>query len=144
MKAYITAVAAAAIMAAFSDNLVPVKWQKYAGLLTGAVLLLTLISPLIKLRNIDIPHIGELDSSVVEYDIAYEVEEELKKRIEADIESRIEEEFDVNIIAEVKLNIKEDKIQGVERITLSNSKDARIEQRLNEVYGCSNIQWRGK
>lgn len=141
MKAYITTVCAAAIMAAFADNFAPKKWQKYISLFTGAILLITLITPLLKLGKIDFGSLDIPQNTAIEYDILNEVETELTKRVEADIKQRISDEFDIKTTATVRLSVKEDKIQGVEEIKLSCAKDDRITARLCEVYGCSNIKY---
>ncbi len=141
MREYIASVAAAAIMAAAADNFVPAKWQKYVSLLTGAVLLLTLISPLLKIRAIEIPSLALSENSVVEYDLSKEVEDELKARVEKDISTRLFEEFGVKTGARAELEVSEGKIGGVRKITLNCKENAEITKRLKEVYGCADIEY---
>ena len=144
MEAYITAVAAAAVMAAFADNLVPPKWQRYISLLTGAILLLTLISPLLKLRKIELPTLTPQSDTAIEYDLSGEVERELSKRVEADIRQRLLDEFNINTSARVNLSISDGKIAGVNEIILDCPENSAVDARLREVYGCENILRREK
>ncbi len=141
MRAYITAVAAVAIMAGFADNFVPLKWQKYISLLTGAILLLVLITPLLNLRKIEIPKLSISEDDYINYDIANEVEADLTKRIEEDINAKLFDEFGINASAEVKLKIEDDTICGVEKITLDCTEKSDITAMLKELYGCDNIQY---
>ncbi len=141
MKAYILTVSAAAIMSAFADSLVPKKWQKFVSLFTGALLLITIIMPILKLRGIELSSIRVPNSTNIEYDIQNEVETKLKKRVEEDIENRIKDEFGKNISAEAELGIKDGKIEGVKKIRLDAKKDERITARLLEVYDCKSIEY---
>ncbi len=142
MKGYITAVAAVAIMAALADVLIPKGWQKYISILTGAIVLITLTSPLIRFRGISPPTFSVPDISYRKYSVEDEVEYELKKRIEEDISARLEDEFNIKAISEVKLSVSDGKITGVKEITVFAKENATAAARLSEIYGLNKIIWR--
>ncbi len=142
MKSYITAVAAAAIMAALADNLVPAKWKKHISMLTGAILLLTLISPLLKFRKIDIPKIDSKDIAAYEYDMTEEVINQFGKDVEEDVEQRLLDEFGTEANARVRVATQDGKIAGIAEISLDCKENTAIEARMKEIYGCDRVVWR--
>ncbi|MEE0944759.1 MAG: hypothetical protein UIM24_04845 [Clostridia bacterium] len=142
MRAYICSVAAVAIMAALSDILIPKNWQKYISILTGAILLITLSSPLLKLRGITLPSFSLPESEYYEYSVNSEIALSLEQSVEDDIRNRLEKEFGVVADSDVSLNIIDEKIAGVQEIIIYSREDAAITSRLKEVYGCNNIIWR--
>lgn len=141
MREYITAVAAVAVMAAAADVLIPKSWQKYISILTGAIILITLTSPLLKLRGISPPTLSLPEGEYTEFSPADEVQSELCERVENDISARIESEFGIKTSASVKFGISEGKIIGVKEILLRTKENSAITARLQEVYGCNNIIW---
>lgn len=142
MREYITSVAAVAVIAAACDVLVPKSWQKYVSILTGAVILITLTSPLLKLNGISVPTLSFPESGYKEFSPEDEIAEELCKRVEADISDRLENEYGIKTTARVTLGISDGKICGVEEIILYTKENSSVSARLYEVYGCSNIIWR--
>lgn len=144
MKGYITAVAAAAIMSAFADILIPKSWQKYISILTGAILLITLTSPLIRLRGITIPSLTMPDNSYTEYDLEGEVQATLEDNISSDIEERLKSEFGIDCRASVSLLLDNGKITGIKEIVLYCSENNAVTNRIAEVYGCSSIIYKNR
>ncbi len=142
MRGYICQVAAVAIIVALTDVLIPKNWQKYISILTSAILLITLTSPLLNLRGIAMPDFSLPESEYREYSLESEVASMLKQQVEKDIKTRVENEFNISIDAEVSLNTIDDKIAGVEKIILYANENTQITARLKEVYGCNNIIWR--
>ncbi len=142
MRGYICQVAAVAIIVALTDVLIPKNWQKYISILTSAMLLITLTSPLLNLRGIAMPDFSLPEGEYREYSLESEVATTLKQEVEKDIKKRLAREFNAASDAEVTLNIKDEKIAGVEKIILYADENAQITARLREVYGCNNIIWR--
>lgn len=144
MKQYICTVAAVAIIAALSDILIPKTWQKYTAILTGSLLLITLISPLLRLRGITPPELSFPEIEIREYSVTDEITAKLKLQVEEDINKRIKNEFNVSVDAEINIIVSDGKIMGVSEIYLYSKEVPGIAERLSEVYGCQNIIWRQK
>lgn len=144
MKQYICTVAAVAIIAALSDILIPKTWQKYTAILTGSILLITLISPLLRLRGITPPQISFPEIEIREYSVTDEIEAKLKLQVEEDINKRIKNEFNVSVDADINIIVSDGKIMGISEIYLYSKEVPGIAERLREVYGCQNIIWRQK
>ncbi|MBS7298456.1 MAG: hypothetical protein KIG65_05180 [Eubacteriales bacterium] len=143
MKGYICTVAAVAIMAALADILIPKNWQKYISILTGAILLISLTSPLLKLRGISVPSFSLPETKYTEYSMEEQISQELTKEIEADISNRLKKEFDITARARAELELNDDKIARVREIIIFAKENNTASARLREVYGCNNIIWRG-
>lgn len=139
MRSYILAVAAAAVLCAFCDILIPKGWQKYISILTGAVLLSVLISPVITLRGGKMPELVLPEQDYVEYDVAKQVQEELKKRVEEDVTERLASEFGIECRAQAQISAEDGKITGVREIALDCGANAQLETRLKEIYGCERV-----
>ena len=144
MKQYICTVAAVAIIAALSDILIPKNWQKYTGILTGSILLITLISPLLRLRGITPPQMSFPEIEIREYSVSDEITTKLKLQVEEDIKSRIKSEFNISVDADINITVTDEKISGISEIYLYSKERPDIAERLREVYGCQNIIWRQK
>lgn len=145
MKEYIILVAMSAIVAAVTDILAPSKWRGYVRLAVGFLILAVLISPLTKLKNIEIFNV-ENSFEVSDVAIKDKVTEELTKNVEKDIEERILKEFKTEAVAKVSLDVdSEHKIKGVRNIVIKSSKvPVGLLERLKEVYGCESIEFRNK
>lgn len=135
MKGYITAIAAAAILSAFGEMLIPKGWSKYIGIMSGAVLLITLISPLLTLRGIDAPRFELPNDGYIEYDIAAETESQFKQTVEKDAAQRVYDEFGISCRVSAEVSTE----KGVLSLTLGCRHDASVASRLREVYGCEVI-----
>lgn len=145
MREYIILVALSAIIAAVTDILAPNEWRGYVRLAVGFLILAVLISPLAKVKNIEIFSVGERfeASDLV---IKDKVAEELTKNVEQDIEERAKTEFGTDVEATVSLEIdSEHKIKGVRKIEIKSEKaPLGLARRLKEVYGCENIEFGNK
>lgn len=144
MKQYICTVAAVAIIAALSDILIPKTWQKYTAILTGSILLITLISPLLRIRGITPPQISFPEIEIREYSVTDEIKAKLKLQVEEDIKKRIKNEFNASVDADINIIVSDGNIIGVSEIYLYSKEVPGIAERLREVYGCQNIIWRQK
>ena len=145
MKEYIILVAVSAIVAAFADVLAPKDWRGYTRVIMGFLLLSVLISPLAKLKNIEIFSESEA-FSVSDTAVKKQVAQELSKRVEEDICQRLSKEFGTQVKAEVSLLVDDDlKIGGVRHIVIVG-KDipSQAGERLKEVYGCDSVEFRVK
>ena len=139
MKEYIIAVCAAAVIAAFCDILIPRTWQKYIGILTGAILMSVLISPVLNFRGIDISQLSFDDAQYTEFDINSEISDKFCQNAAVDIENRVMDEFSADISAKVYADFDGNEFNGIRRIELSCAYNPAIESRLMEVYGCGEI-----
>lgn len=145
MRGYIILVAMSAIVAAVTDILAPKEWRAYVRIAVGFLILAVLISPLAKMKNIEIFNI-ENDFEVSDVAIKDRVTEELAKNVQRDIEERALSEFKTKVTATVFLDVDtEHKIKGVKKIVIESGKvPAGLSERLKEVYGCENIEFRNK
>lgn len=143
MREYILSVASAAVISALSEVLIPKSWQKYASLLTGALLLLTLIKPLMNIRGIDLPNFSVPEITYTEYDASQSIREALEDNIEGDIKERIKTEFKTVVNANVSISTDEEgRITGVLEIALDIKESPAISARLSEIYAPKKITWR--
>lgn len=145
MKGYIILVAMSAIIAAVTDVLAPKEWRGYVRLAVGFLILAVLISPLAKIKNVEI--FGPQEKfEVSDAAIKDKVTEELTKNVERDIEERALSEFKTKLEATVSLEVDaEHKIKGVRKIVIKSGKvPSGLDARLKEVYGCENIEFRNK
>jgi len=144
MKEYLMSVIAAALLSGIASLLSPEKWRKYIGIVTGLVLLCSVVSPILRI---------EADELFVGFEIQDElsfeneefrmkmIEEELSEKICRDVEERLRTEFGCETEAEVKIGInKEGKITGVEEISVNSHISNAARERLKEVYGVEKIR----
>lgn len=145
MREYIILVAISAIIAAVTDVLAPNKWRGYIRLVVGFLILAVLISPIAKIKNIDIFKV-ENDFEVSDTVIKDKVTKELTANVERDIEERILSEFKTEASATVFLDVDAShKIRGVKNIVIKCAKVPKgLLTRLKEVYGCESIEFRNK
>ncbi len=143
MREYILSVASAAIISALSEVIIPKSWQKYASLLTGALLLMTLIKPLLQIRGIELPVVDFPSISYTEYDTSEMIKATLEQNIETDIKERLKAEFNTDVTAAVSVSTNESgDITGVLEINLDIPKNQNINARLTEIYAPQKISWR--
>lgn len=145
MKAYILKIVGAALIAAFSEYLVPEGWQKYMKLISGFIIISILISPFTGKTTTKLFDEFKVDTSYTlegEKMMYENIKEELEKRVEEDITLRAAEEFSADVEASVTVRTNsEGKIEQVETIRLSGKKDDRITERLKFVYGTEEVIW---
>lgn len=145
MKEYIILVAVSAIIAAATDILAPKEWRGYVRLAVGFLILAVMISPLLRIKNIEIFNI-ENSFEASDVVVKDKVTQELTRNVERDIEERALEEFKTKLKATVSLETDEEhKIKGVRKIVIRSEKVPQgLEVRLKEVYGCESVEFRNK
>lgn len=141
MTAYISSIIAAAVLSGTASLLSPESWRKYVGMITGVVILCTIISPLSKTDVADI--FDSLDSriSAQETEAGEElrldmIKKELSERVNRDIKERMKKEFNADINAEAEISADADgNITGVSEIVIDRRLSETAVNRLCEVYG---------
>lgn len=145
MKAYILKIVGAALLAAFSEYLVPQGWRKYVKLVSGLIIISVLISPFGRRVDFsDFEEIGGGEEYAAEGEslMRESVRDELEKAVETDIERRAEEEFSQKVKADVRVRTDgEGKIERVEKIKLFGREREEITERLKFVYGTEEVVW---
>lgn len=141
MTAYISSIIAAAVLSGTASLLSPESWRKYVGMITGVVILCTIISPLSKTDVADI--FDSIDSriSAQETEAGEElrldmIKKELSERVNRDIKERMKKEFNADINAEAEISADADgNITGVSEIVIDRRLSETAVNRLCEVYG---------
>ena len=141
MTAYISSIIAAAVLSGTASLLSPESWRKYVGMITGVVILCTIISPLSKTDVADI--FDSIDSriSAQETEAGEElrldmIKKELSERVNRDIKERMKKEFNADINAEAEISADADgNITGVSEIVIYRRLSETAVNRLCEVYG---------
>lgn len=141
MTRYITSIIGAAALAGTASVLSPEKWKKYVGIITGIVIICTVLSPFMK-TNIT----GVFDDFNTRF-TASELEKgeqirldmiksQLAEGINTDIENRMREEFHLKVKAKTDIGINDEgKITGVNEIEIDGRLSNAAKNRLCEVYG---------
>ena len=131
MKAYIITVIGAALLSALAEIISPEKWRGYVKIITGLVVISSIIGVFEGLDE-SIASVGETRDTQNEIIAA-----QLKKNIDADIEKRMKDEYGLNIDAECELGFDGDgKMTGVKEIRVYGSPlTDGAKRRLCEVYG---------
>ncbi len=145
MKEYILTVAAAAVLSAIAAISVPKNWVGYIRLITGAVILCSIISPVMNIIGGTIkfePENGYTYENYDEYTYNELIKEDLEKRIEEDIKARVRKEYGIDIAAEVEIEINENnEIEGVKKITVTDGHITEaVKNRLYEIYGAGEVE----
>lgn len=143
MKNYILGIATATILSVASEIILPERMKKYISLITGAILLISLLNPVLKFRRNEISFDEDISFDYNKYDTNEILYEEFKTRVKKDIENRIKSEFNIEITAEIEPQMNKENIVGVKRITLASQYNAEIKERLTFVYGCHDIKFYG-
>lgn len=143
MREYVLSIATMAVICSLSDIIIPKSWQRYVGLLTGALLLLTLIAPLAKFRGLEIRLPDTPDFPITDFNTKNSIKERLEERISVDIQERISTEFKIKTNPRVTVNTDEDgAIAGVAEISLDIKSSPAVSARLCEIYAPEKITWR--
>lgn len=149
MKSYLMSITGAVLISVFSNVILPEKWNKYIKVITGLIIISTIISPL-KIswdfeydKQFKIPQNIEIDAK--DYSLGL-IKQELKERVDEDIKKRLKEEFSKNIIADSDIGINLDgEITGVERIRISGDEiSGTAVKRLQEIYAPKEVIVNGK
>lgn len=145
MKAYILKIVGAALIAAFSEYLVPEGWQKYMKLISGFIIITVLISPFTGAKSVKLFDDFKMEEEYIQdgEELMYEnIKEQLEKDVAEDIKKRVSEEFSKEVEARVTVKTNsEGKIESVERIEIEGKKDDKITERLKYVYGTEEVIW---
>ena len=140
MQKYIISIACVAIITAFCDILAPKGWGRYVGVVSGAMLASAVAAP-VSVR-LDIDKFQPPPIECREFDVEAIKKAELEKRVEEDISLRIKSEFNQTATADVELDVADGGISGVKSIVLYCDEKEKIKNRMNEVYGCEDVQFR--
>ena len=144
MKGYVISLCTAAIIASFADILSPKEHQKYIRVLLGFLIMLIILSPVPKIRQIKLEPLKTRSSENTTVFLDG-VSQKLKENVQADISQRLKDEFGITADAQVLLDIdSEHKIRGVTEIALSKKGPEKAVERLKEVYGCDRIEFKIK
>ena len=141
MRDYIVGLSMTALIVSILEVFAPKEYEKYVKLAAGVLMLSVMIFPVAKLGNFKLP--SEISGKVVEDGaLTDKVSAEMQKRVEQDIETRLQEEFGIESGAEVKLELDENgRIAGVEEIYVKVAENPdKMQERLEEVYGCTKIR----
>ena len=141
MRDYIVGLSMTALIVSILEVFAPKEYEKYVKLAAGVLMLSVMIFPVAKLGNFKLP--SEISERVVEDGaLTDKVSAEMQKRVEQDIETRLQEEFGIESGAEVKLKLDENgRIAGVEEIYVKVAENPdKMQERLEEVYGCTKIR----
>ena len=106
--------------------------------------MLVILSPLPAIKNLKLEPIKEqrAENTAIFLD---SISERLKENVGADISERLKDEFGITADAKVFLDIDEEhKIRGVTKIELSRKIPENAVKRLNEIYGCDEIEFKIK
>ena len=142
MKQYILSIFTLSVISCAAKAITPEKWQKYIRTVFGFMIISVILSPVLKLKKIELPSFDPENAAQNEL-LFDSVSEKLKKNVESDIQARLSSEFGLDVSADVLLDIDEDhKIRGVQRIVLSENITENAVKRLKEVYGCDIIEYK--
>lgn len=145
MKTYILKIVGAALIAAFSEYIVPKDWQKYMKLISGFIIISVIISPLSKGFNTDIFPDFEMENEYLEEgtkEMYENIKIQLEENICSDIKLRIKNEFSKEVEAKVTIKVNEEgKIESVQKIELFGEENSEITERLKFVYGTEVVIW---
>ena len=144
MKAYIMTIVGAALLAAFSDLLLPTSWRKYVRIITGLIIITTIIAPLARFKQVDFFEDFKLDETVVEQgtvDLGGQIARELEQRVAQDAKERIAAEFNVDAEVRVRVQVNaQNQITQVEKIYVDGADvPAEAEAFLKEIYGAGEV-----
>ncbi len=144
MKGYIISICTAAVIVSLADILAPKEHQKYIRVLLGFLIMLAILSPLPKVRQMKLEPLQSRSSENTAVFLDG-VSAKLKENIETDISERLRDEFGITAKAQVLLDIDDEhRIRGVTEIALSRKIPENAVKRLSEVYGCDRIEFKIK
>lgn len=139
MKAYIMTIVGAALLAIFSDLILPASWRKYIRMVTGLIIISTIIAPVAKIREVDFFDGFQLEETELEeaqQDTGHRIAVELELQIAKDAAQRILDEF--GVAAQVRATVQTDEEYRIEYVkTLditAKNLPVGVEKRMKEVY----------
>ena len=141
MKQYIISILGVTVLCTLPQLITPSNHQKYIKIITGMIILSTIASPILKIKNINLFSDFSLEQSEINENLQTElVAKELKKQVEDDIEKRILDEFSKKSEAEVRVGVSDTgEITGISEIKIkTNAPSQKIINRMCEIYGTEN------
>lgn len=144
MKAYLIRIVAAALSAALSDVLVPQKWKKYTGMITGLFLLLALIQPITDFQKTDFFSDYALEDREVSAGneiYADLLRREFSEKIANDVRDRVRLEFSRDVSVETELLLDDQgNLEKICSITIHGNKlPEKIRERISYVYDAEEV-----
>lgn len=144
MKAYLIRIVAAALSAALSDVLVPQKWKKYTGMITGLFLLLALIQPITDFQKTDFFSDYALEDREVSAGneiYADLLRREFSEKIANDVRDRVRLEFSRDVSVETELLLDDQgNLEKICSITIRGNKlPEKIRERISYVYDTEEV-----
>lgn len=140
MKEYITVIVGAALLSVLADILSPEQWRKYIKIVTGFVIISVIISPVARLKNIDlfegIDYNNTASADFTDYRSKW-VAEEFEIRVENDIKERVMNDYGKKCDVDVGISINEDNmIEAVERIEIYTYGECKgLKEKMAYMYG---------
>lgn len=141
MKTYLITLTSAVVLASVTDIMLPNNSKKYVSLITGAMILICLISPLTKISNTSLPSLTIPRQEYIDYSLDDILVTEFKNNVEKDISDRLFSEFGISAKVNVGVKISNGNISGVDRITIFSEQNSDIQERLSFIYGCNLIEF---
>lgn len=144
MKTYIIQIVGAALLSVFADMMSPAGWKKYMGIITGIILLTVIITPVARLKGVDIlSDYSESRDITLAGDELYSdmLKNEFSKSVALDIKERIRQEFakEVSVEADVTVNEKGN-IDKISSITLTGEGlNEKIAERISFIYDVDEV-----
>lgn len=145
MKNYILQIAGGAFLAVFADIFSPSEQKKYINVVTGIILITIIMTPIAKIKNIDIEsgfeNFAETsaaeDGEKIYSDI---LKREFSKRLATDIKERIKNEFaeDVSVETVIETNDRGE-ISEIKKIVINGTEDEKISERIAYVYNVKEV-----
>lgn len=144
MKAYIIQIVGAAILKIFADVLSPKEWRKNINIITGIILLTVIITPVARLKGVDILSGYEKTEEVISRgDDIYEnmVREEFSKTVAKDVKERIRHEFSLDVAVEAEVAVNADgEIERISRIIITGSQmPKKVAERIAFIYDVQEV-----
>ena len=139
MKTYFMSIMFAVLISVFAGMILPDKWDKYIKIITGLIIISTIVTPLKKTWDFNYDEYllkyDEIETDGTEYQRQL-ITKELGNKIKNDISDRLSEEFQVDPEVKVTIGIdQENKITGVKIIELNGDDlSDKIYDRLMEIY----------
>ena len=139
MKTYFMSIMFAVLISVFAGMILPDKWDKYIKIITGLIIISTIITPLKKSWDLNYNEYtlkyDEIETDAAQYRQNLVVNE-LSNKIKNDIEQRIFDEFGSRPQVSVSVGVNsENEITGIERIELNGDNlSDEISARLTEIY----------
>ncbi len=142
MKQYIILIVGAALLGVFADMISPDGWKKYVRIITGLVILSVIISPVAKIKDIDL--FAGFDSQETYKEEGQKVQKEavaseFQRALEEDAQSIIDKEYGIKATVHADVRVNENgEIEEVESLEVEARRTPKeLRDRLSYIYGVS-------